>query len=327
VARVLFHRRGSAATESAAASGAVHGAGGLAVRDTLRRRQTPAEVEDGAEPGVYQLRWKPVRDLRASLVICSRSAEMLDRCLRAVQASSHVNREIVVVQHLGYDDAKVQKVIERHGARRVPYSGAFHFSVMNNLGADAATGDVLVFLNDDTEPLDPAWLDRLVGHVGRPGVGIAGARLVYPSGTLQHAGVAIGVSDGCGHIGRGAFTAPLWPWLQITRDVAAVTGACLAINAALFRKLGGFAGEFPINYNDIDLCLRVRHAGYRVVCDTSAVLRHYECQTRGRGIVTLRERESWFDRWGDLIEAGDPFYSPHLTREREDLSLRAVSGS
>jgi len=150
---------------------------------------------------------------------------------------------------------------------------------------------------------------------------------VFPSGTLQHAGVAIGISDGCGHIGRGAITAPHWPWLQMTRDVAAVTGACLAIGTSLFRELGGFAAEFPINYNDIDLCLRVRKAGYRVVCDTGAVLRHYECQTRRRGIVTLRERESWYDRWGELIEAGDPFYSPHLTKEREDLSLRAVSSS
>lgn len=327
VARVLYHRRGPASVENVIACQAAHAAGRRAVRDALRRRHGAADVEDGIASCTYQLRWRPRGDSRVSLVICSRTASLLNRCLRAVQASTYANREIIVVQHLGHDDAGVQAIIERHGARRVPYSGAFHFSVMNNLGAEAATGDVLVFLNDDTEPLNVSWLDRLVGQVERPGVGVAGARLVYPSGTLQHAGVAIGVSDGCGHIGRGAITAQHWPWLQMTRDVAAVTGACLAIEAALFRELGGFAGEFPINYNDIDLCLRVRHAGYRVVCDTGVVLRHYECQTRGRGIVTLRERESWFDRWGEWIQSGDPFYNPHLTTEREDLSLRALSGS
>jgi GT2 family glycosyltransferase len=255
-------------------------------------------------------------------------AELLDRCLRAIQTrTAYTNREIVVVQHLGHDDARLEAVIERYGARRVPYSGPFHFSLMSNLGAGMASADVLVFLNDDTEPLDASWLQRLVGQVERPDVGVAGARLVYPSGTLQHAGVAIGVGDGCGHIGRGTTNTLHWPWLQVTRDVAAVTGACLAIKASLFRDLGGFAGKFPINYNDTDLCLRVREAGYRVVYDAGAVLRHYECQTRGRGIVTLRERESWFDCWGELVEDGDPFYSPHLTREREDLSLRAASGS
>jgi GT2 family glycosyltransferase len=327
VARVLYHRRGPAAAESVTAAEAAHGAGRRSVRDALRRSQSSADVEDGMGPCLYQLRWRPRGDSQVSLVICSRSAGLLDRCLRAVQASTYADREIIVVQHLGHNDAGVRGVIERYGARRVAYSGAFHFSVMNNLGADAATGDVLVFLNDDTESLDASWLDRLVGQVERPGVGVAGARLVYPSGTLQHAGVAIGVGDGCGHIGRRAITAPHWPWLQMTRDVAAVTGACLAINASLFRELGGFAGEFPINYSDIDLCLRVRAAGYRVVYDTGAVLRHYECQTRRRGIVTLRERESWFDRWEEWIEAGDPFYSPNLTREREDLSLRAWSQS
>lgn len=110
----------------------------------------------------------------------------------------------------------------------------------------------------------------------------------------------------------------------MTRDVAAVTGACLAIRRALFRDLGGFAEEFPINYNDIDLCLRIRAAGYRVVYDAGAVLRHHECQTR-RGEVSFEERERWYTRWHEVIEAGDPFYSPHLTHDREDLSLEFMS--
>ena len=203
-------------------------------------------------------------------------------------------------------------------------TGPFNFSRMNNLGARTATGEVLVFLNDDVTPLEPSWLERLVAQAQRPDVGIAGARLLYPSGALQHAGVAIGITDGCGHLGRGTFTPRYWPWLALTRDVAAVTGACLATRAALFRELDGFAEQFPVNYNDTDLCLRVRQAGYRVVYESGAVLRHTECQSR-RGVVTLAERERWYDRWAEFIEAGDPFYTPHLTREREDLSLRSVS--
>jgi GT2 family glycosyltransferase len=195
---------------------------------------------------------------------------------------------------------------------------------MNNMAAQIATGEVFVFINDDIEPLESSWLERLLGQVERPDVGIAGARLLYQSGVMQHAGVAIGISDGCGHIGRGITAAPSWPWLALTRDVAAVTGACLAIRAALFRDFGGFADEFPVNYNDTDLCLRIRAAGYRVVYDAGVVLRHYECQSR-RGAVSFEERERWYNRWQEVIEAGDPFYSPHLTHDREDLSLELMS--
>jgi len=295
------------------------------LEDTIRRRGLPAEVDDGPRPDSYQLRWKPVGSALASLIVCSRSPGLLDRCLRALAAgTAYPHRELIVIQHLGLDDAALQGVIERHGATRIPYSGPFHFARMNNLGAQAAQGEVLVFLNDDTEPLEPSWLERLVAQVERPGVGIAGAQLLYPSGSLQHGGVVIGISDGCGHIGRGAYGSRFWPWIESTRDVAAVTGACLAIRAPMFRGLGGFADEFPLNYNDTDLCLRARAAGYRVIYEAGAKLRHYECQTR-RGVVTFRERERWYSRWGELIDAGDPFYSPHLTQEREDLSLRLVS--
>jgi GT2 family glycosyltransferase len=191
---------------------------------------------------------------------------------------------------------------------------------MNNLGAQAASGEILIFLNDDTEPLSGSWLDRLIGHAQRPDVGVAGARLLYPSGTIQHAGIVVGIGDGCGHIGRGAVLAPYWPWLNLTRDVSAVTGACLAVRKEVFGELGGFDDLFPSNYNDADLCLRARQMGYRVVYDPAVVLTHYEAQSR-RTTVTLKERQLWYRRWANLIDAGDPFYSRHLTQRLENLTL------
>jgi GT2 family glycosyltransferase len=321
---VLYHWRRHAGSTAAnpAAKPYTHAAGKKALEDAIRRRSAPAEVEDGPRPNLYRIRWKTLGTPLASLIICSRSAKLLRQCLEAIAgATGYSRREIIVVQHLGQEDDLLKTVIQAHGARAVPYRGAFHFSRMNNLGAGAAAGDILVSLNDDVEPLDATWLERLIGQVQRPNVGVAGARLLYASGTVQHAGITIGIGDGCGHAGRGAYLAPYWPWLDITRDVSAVTGACLAIRTELFRDLNGFAEEFPINYNDTDLCLRVRDAGYRVIFDSAVVLRHHECQTR-RGGVTLAERQRWYERWSDFIDAGDPFYSPHLTREREDLSLR-----
>jgi GT2 family glycosyltransferase len=294
-----------------------------ALEETLLRRGASAVVEDGACANACHIRWKPRSHAKTSLIICSRSPRLLEQCLDSIRAhTSYSNREIVVVQHLGKENRELERTIERYGARRVVYSGVFHFSRMNNFGAEAATGDVLVFLNDDVAPLEDSWLERLTGQMDRPDVGVAGARLLYPLGTLQHGGIVIGIGDGCGHIGRGSVKAPYWPWLHMSRDVEAVTGACLAIRAPLFWELGGFADEFPSNYNDTDLCLRVREAGYRIIYDTSVVLRHYEAQSR-RTTVSLSERETWYDRWAHVIDAGDPFYSRHLTTEREDLSLRA----
>ena len=313
VPRVLHHRHGPAAP-------LLHGR--LAVEDALGRRGLNARVEDTGTPGGWQLRW-PSTGALASLIICSRSPRLLKQCLRALQdRAAYPRYEVIVVQHLGGEDAELRAVIQRYGALCVPYAGPFDFARMNNLGARAASGDVLVFLNDDVEPLEGSWLDRLAAQAQRPDVGAAGARLLYPSGRLQHAGVVVGLGDGCGHPGRAAAPPPYWPWLNATRDVAAVTGACLAIRASLFRELGGFSEEFPVNYNDVDLCLRARQAGYRIVYDHAALLRHRECQTRRAG-VAFEERRRWYGRWNEIIEHGDPYYNPHLTRAYEDLSLRS----
>jgi GT2 family glycosyltransferase len=138
---------------------------------------------------------------------------------------------------------------------------------------------------------------------------------------LQHAGIAIGIGDGCGHPGRSANATPYWYWTNLTRNVSAVTGACLAIRKTVFQQLGGFDQSFPVNYNDTDLCLRAQKAGYRVLYEAGAVLLHRECQTR-KGGVSFAERERWYARWSTELERSDPFYSPHLTRMREDASLR-----
>ena len=323
VPRVLYHWR-----RSRESSGTQTGPAGLqCLAHALHRRRLAAEVEGGPSPHAFRLRWKSSQTKRASVIICSRTPHLLERCLTSFdERTAYPKREIIVVHHLGGEASELQAVIARHAAKRVPYSGPFDFSRMNNLGAQAAEGEILVFLNDDTELLEPSWLERLVAQVERADVGVAGARLLYPSGTLQHGGVVIGIGGGCGHVGRHTRNAPPhWPWLEATRDVSAVTGACLAMRASLFRELGGFAEAFPVNYNDIDLCLRARNAGYRVIYEAGATLRHYECQSRP-GVVTLQEHDRWYDRWAKQIESGDPFYNPNLTQEQEDLSLRNPSG-
>lgn len=300
-----------------------HAAGRRALEDTIRRRDWGALVEDGPSPNRYRIRWLPRQEPLVSLIVCSRSPALLAKCLRAIRkGTAYPRRELIVVQHVtGKDDAAMEKVITQYGGKRVRYAGPFHFSRMNNLAVRASSGEILVFLNDDVEPLVDSWLSDLVVQVQRPEIGAAGARLVYPSGALQHAGITIGIGDGCGHVGRGMYACRYWPWLDATRDVSAVTGACLAVRKELFDQVGGFDERFPVNYNDVDLCLRIVRAGYRIVYESAALLRHHECRTR-RGGVALSERQQWYSCWADEVDRGDPFYSPNLTRMQEDASLR-----
>ena len=324
IPHVLYHWRKHAGSTAAhvEAKPYTHAAGRRALEATVQRRKWSASVEDGPGPNMYSLGWQLQGRPLVSLIICSRSPQLLQRCLSAIgRCTDYLQRQIVVVQHMtGREDA-MEKVLSHSEAKRVRYEGPFHFSRMNNLGAEAADGEILVFLNDDVEPRLPSWLYKLAAQAQRPEVGIVGARLLYPAGTLQHAGIAIGIGDGCGHPGRNAYATPYWNWTNLTRDVAAVTGACLAIRKELFQQLGGFDQSFPVNYNDTDLCLRVRKAGYRVVYESCAVLLHRECQTR-KGGVSFAERERWYARWSTELEQGDPFYSPHLSQTREDASLR-----
>jgi len=323
IPRILYHwrRHPNSTAANAAAKPFTQDAGYRALCEVVSRQCSQARVENGTLTNTYHVLWPAPPELKASVVICSRNARLLGRCLRAIERNTaHANREIIVVAHREGNTAAMDRLLDSSGCLRVPYAGPFHFSAMNNLGAARATGEVLVFLNDDVEPLTVGWLGALVAHAHRRHAGVVGAKLLYPCGALQHAGIVTGIMDGVGHPGRHLFAAPHWNWMFFTRNVSAVTGACLAIRKELFEALGGFDEAFPVNYNDVDLCLRARQAGYEVIFESTAVLRHDECRTRQPG-VRLEERERWEERWGSWIERGDPYYSPYLTRSREDASL------
>jgi GT2 family glycosyltransferase len=258
-----------------------------------------------------------------SVVICSRNADLLARCLTSLRANTtYEAMEIVVVHHLGSEhDARIVELTREANAQRVEFTGAFNFSAMNNLGARSAKGEILLFLNDDVEPLEPRWLERMVARLERPETGAVGAKLLYYNGSIQHAGLVIWEMGGAGHVGRFLTSSEYWPWLNATREVSAVTGACLAIRRADFDGVGGFDPAFPMNFNDVDLCLRLQERGLSVVLEASAVLQHDEGQTRAAG-VGFEERRRFFLRWSQRVERTDPFYSPHLSQNDESLGLR-----
>ena len=315
IPRILYHRRKrNEDVDSGAAIAKV-------LQEAIRRREWDAEVVNRPNSITFQIRHATKR--RVSLIICSRSPKLLRSALKSVRSStSYPDYEIIVAEHCpNGENPEMARLASEYGCGRVAVGGPFNFAHLNNLASKDAPGDVLVFLNDDVEPLRPDWLAALVSHLELEQVGVVGGKLLYPTGAIQHAGVAVGIGDGAGHVNRYMYKGVYWTWVDETRNVSAVTGACLAIRAQLFRRLGGFDVLFPNNYNDVDLCLRAQEAGYRVVYEPAALLRHYEGQTR-KLYVGYMEREKFYARWHRVVDQSDRFYTPNLTVGGEDASLR-----
>lgn len=309
VARVLYHWRQHAGSTAAHASAKpyAHEAGKRAVADA-----TGAVVKDGPRTHTYFVE-RPAPKLSISIVIVTRTGALLRRALASFEpALQRTPAQIVVVHHVLGPDTGVAEVCQEYKTERVEWGEPFHFSLMNQRGVDRAVGEVLVFVNDDVIARDGDWLQALGVQCMRPEVACVGARLVYPDGLLQHGGIVLGAGELTDHIGRNMLEHPLWHWLHLTRNVSAVTGACLAIRKELYERIGGFDAAFPVNFNDVDLCLRASEHG-RVVLEAQATLIHEECRTRAAG-VTFAEREAFARRWSERLRRPDPYFHPALLR-------------
>ena len=271
---------------------------------------------------------------RVSILVPTRDrGQMLERCLSSMQnLTDYPDTELVLVDHES-TEARARAVLDRldgdANAQVIGFSGPFNFAAMINRAAEAASGSVLVLLNNDTEIIDPGWLGELVVQVSRPEVGVAGALLLFGDGTIQHAGVHPGVGGlmGHGHKHLPGDHPGYFGRLRVPHEVTAVTGACLAIEAATFAQLGGLDEEhLAVAYNDIDLCLKARQAGLRVLFTPYARLTHHESVSRGADSDPVRqdrldgEIAVMRDRWGGLLQV-DPAYSPNLDLDGSGFDL------
>jgi glycosyltransferase involved in cell wall biosynthesis len=243
---------------------------------------------------------------------------VLEAVRSIVDRSSWTNLEVVLVvdrpgeTEVGAHDRVMAELGDLLGDRLVvvDWDRPFNFSEKCNAGALAASGEHLVFLNDDVEIIDGNWLEVLVGFVREPDVGAAGLRLLFSDGRLQHAGhVLLGGNPGHLMFGLSPLDTANRMALSLDREVAGVTAACLAIRPEVFDEVGGFSTEFAGNYNDVDLCCKLRHRGYRVVVSAQASLYHFESISRDptvgeHELSALRRR--W---WPELTR--DPYYNPN----------------
>ncbi len=290
-----------------------------ALQDALDRRKIKGNVFDGSVPGYYRVTYALTERSRVSIVIPTKDRlNMLKRCIDSISARSRYdNYEIVVVDNGSTERATLQ-YLEQAPVRVVAHPGEFNFSALINAGVRASEGEHVVLLNNDTEVIEPSWIEAMLEHDQRAEVGAVGARLLYPDGTVQHEGVIVGRHEALpAHLDhRGYFSLG-----EGVRNLSAVTAACMMIKKSVFEEVGGFDEELRIAYNDVDFCLRLREKGYLVIYTPHALLYHYEGATRGRQHPPDDDR-LYRERWYETQFDQDPYYNPNLDPQyRYNLKL------
>ena len=244
-----------------------------------------------------------------SIVIPTKDAgDMISRCLDSIYGkTTYPNFEVVVVDN-GTTDPVALAAMARHPIVRIDFAAPFNFSRANNVGVDASTGEILVLLNNDTEIVQGDWLEQLLFLLEEPGIAAVGPLLLYPQGTVQHAGVALGLRGTADHVLRGlpANADGYFGMLACTREVSAVTFACTMLRKADYVAIGGLQELYRTHYQDVDFCLRLLAQGRKILYTPRATLMHYESATRGTSYDAV-DRALFLDVWQDTIAKGDPY--------------------
>lgn len=287
--------------------------------------------------------WKPARtvspvktfqpigsDATATIIIPTRDrANLTAACLASLEKTTPGKFDLLIVDNGSTTRAMrrlLDRAVKRPGVRVLNAAGPFNFSAICNRAVSHAKGRILVFLNNDIEVLRPDWLENLMKWAVRADVGAVGAKLVYPSGRLQHAGLVLGLGGYAAHIDVGAAKAyrGYLDRFTVPHEVSAVTGACLAVEKSKFEAVEGFdAARYPVELGDVDLCLRLATRGWKTVLTPEALLMHRESATRGRADVATRyaaERRHFRARWLDAIR-DDPYFHPALSLTARRASL------
>lgn len=307
-----------------------------AIQEHLDRTgRAGAVVERQAHPGYYRVRWPlPPEPPRVALIIPTKDKPgLLRACVESILGmTEYPNLEIVVVDNRSEERETLDYLAALEGRARcrvLRYDHPYSFAALNNWAVSQTDAPLLAFVNNDIEAVTPGWLSEMVGHALRPEVGAVGARLCYPDGTLQHAGIVVGIGGLAGHphLGMPCDTPGYYGRAACAQRYSAVTAACMVMRREVFLALDGFdEQDFAVAFNDVDLGLRLNRAGYAVVWTPHAKLLHHESASLGPPTDEARrhrfEREcaNLRRRWPDAL-ANDPFYNPNLTITGGDFTL------
>lgn len=337
IPKVLYHWRCHAQSTSENPESKLYAFenGCKAVKAHYDRIGIPAEVEQGPFYGMYctHYLWKE-QPLVSILIPNKDHAADLKKCMDSIEEkSTYRNFEFIIVENNSTEEetfSYYKEIEKRDNVRVLYYKEDFNYSRINNFGAKEANGEYVLLLNNDTEMIEPDSIKEMLDVCMRLDVGIVGAKLLYEDNTIQHAGVIIGFGGVAGHafIGQDRDDNGYFSRIISVQDLSAVTAACLMVRRSVFDEVEGLNEEFKVAFNDIDFCLKVRKAGYLVVYNPYAQFYHYESKSRGQEdsadkVARFQQEIGLFgERWGELLEHGDPYYNPNLTLDKADFSLK-----
>lgn len=295
-------------------------AGLRVVLSALERRGIKGTVDTATNVGHVRVIYEQVTAPSVDVVIPTRDGKLLEVCLTSLfEKTTYPNFSVTVIDN-GSTSEETLALLARFGSkvRVIRDERPFNYSQLHNDAIKSLSGDLILLLNDDTEVLEPTWLDAMVGLLVHENVGAVGAKLLYPNGTIQHAGIVL-TPFGCEAILRmqPANTNEYRGQVLTAQLFSVVTAACMLIRRSVWDALGGMDEQFVVAFNDVDLCLRVGEAGWSVAWTPEAVLRHYESYTRGSDFTPERikafnaEEELLRERWEHVFQL-DPFYNPNL---------------
>ncbi|OGO10983.1 MAG: hypothetical protein A2030_06840 [Chloroflexi bacterium RBG_19FT_COMBO_50_10] len=275
-------------------------------------------VQNSSTTGTPQFTWAYAQTLVSIIILSRDQVGWLKRCIDSILTqTTYPHYEIILIENNSRERETFSYYEQLKSIPQVKvfiHNQAFNYSAFNNWGVQHAQGDLLLFLNNDIECIDPGWLDELARWACRPEVGIVGAKLLYPDHTIQHAGLVVGLEGHANHIFAGCQEGygGIFGSVEWYRDYSAVTGACMMMRKAVYEQVGGFDENYLLAFNDIEICLRTIQAGYRVVYTPFARLIHHEGATRSTykpaADISLASQHL-----KPLIEQGDPFFNPNLS--------------
>jgi O-antigen biosynthesis protein len=343
IPKILYHWRmvpGSAADQVEAKPYAIISAK-KALEDALIRRGLNGGVEEGIFPSTYRIRYNIQDNPLVSIIIPTKDrSDILKQCVQSIlEKTEYQNYKIIIVDNQSSD---LETIEYYTSLERIPkikilhYDKPFNFSAINNYAVTHVDSPYILFLNNDTEVISGEWLSALLEHAQRECVGAVGAKLLFPNNMIQHAGVILGITGKPGQKGVAGHSHKNLPdnvigyFLRshIIGNYSAVTAACLIMRKDVFKEIGGFNENLAIAFNDVDLCLRIRSAGYLIVYTPYSLFYHHESMSRGYEDTTekqmrfLREVTLIREQWGEVIDKGDPYYNPNLSLDKEDFSLK-----
>lgn len=333
---LYFWRSHSASTASSvSAKPYIMEAAHRALEDHMKRVGLEGTVLDGAAPSIYRIKYEIKGEPLISIIIPNKDhIDDLEQCLVSLyNDSTYRNFEVIVIENNSTEPETFiyYEKIKRYSNLKVLYwEREFNYSAINNFGVKEAKGDYILLLNNDLEVIAPEWLEEMLMYAQRADVGAVGAKLYYPDDTVQHAGVILGVGGVAGHAhkGFGRYDYGYMTRARIAQNLTACTAACLMMPKKVYDEVGGLEEGYAVAFNDVDLCMKIRKAGYLIVFTPYAELYHYE--SKSRGAEDTPEKTARFNsevalfesRWGDELQKGDPYYNPNLTLNNEDFSLK-----